>query len=294
MTITPTTPGLRRLRAGEVAAVQRLLECGFGAASMPQHSGRPSVEAVLANQYLLAALDRGEYHRFYAWPDGEPVGLLYSGTNGTIVPAGDPTAGRPLAEAAEREPWRVLVGEARIGASMLEAYPRGFFRRPPTAREQRFMLARQVPPGMADMEGFRLATPDDLERLTDFACRLHVEDLMGPPISRTGRGAVRDRMLESVVQGQAYVVERRGRVVAKVDLSLRSRRRGAQIAGVFVDRAWRCRGIAGAAVAALTALQLAEGLPGVTLHVRAGNAPAIAAYRRAGYRDAGAWLLALR
>nr|MBA2579026.1 GNAT family N-acetyltransferase [Euzebyaceae bacterium] len=39
---------------------------------------------------------------------------------------------------------------------------------------------------------------------------------------------------------------------------------------------------------------LADGFPVVTLHVRSDNAPAIAAYTRAGYTDQGAWLLALR
>jgi ribosomal protein S18 acetylase RimI-like enzyme len=39
---------------------------------------------------------------------------------------------------------------------------------------------------------------------------------------------------------------------------------------------------------------LGQGLAGVTLHVRSDNGSAIAAYRRAGYVDRGAWLLAIR
>jgi hypothetical protein len=291
--MTPTSPGLRRLGRDEVDAVVSLLESGLGAAGSPGAHGDRRLEAVLSNQYLLAALDRGEYRRFHVWPEREPVGLLYAGINGTIVPAGDPAAGPALAEAAETEPWRVLVGEARIGLSLLAAYPKGLFRRSPAAREQRFMLAHQPVAG-TQVEGFRRALPADVDRLTDFACRLHVEDLMGPPISRTGRSAVRDRMLESVQQGQTYVVERRGQVIAKLDLSLRSPLRGAQIAGVFVDQGWRGQGVASGAVAALTTLLLSQGFPGVTLHVRADNRPAIAAYARAGFHDAGAWALALR
>ena len=39
------------------------------------------------------------------------------------------------------------------------------------------------------------------------------------------------------------VVERDGRPVAKIDAALRSARWGAQIAGVYVDPAWRGRGL---------------------------------------------------
>ncbi|MDP9406059.1 MAG: GNAT family N-acetyltransferase, partial [Actinomycetota bacterium] len=142
--------------------------------------------------------------------------------------------------------------------------------------------------------GYRRATARDVDALTEHACRLHVEDRMGPPIARSNRPAVRARMSDSIVRGLTFVVERNGVAVAKLDLSLRSRRRGAQIAGVYVMPAYRGQGIAGGAVATLARELLAEGLPGVTLHVRADNAAAIAAYRRAGLTDRGPWTLALR
>jgi predicted GNAT family acetyltransferase len=90
------------------------------------------------------------------------------------------------------------------------------------------------------------------------------------------------------------VVERGGRVVAKVDVSLYSRRRGAQLAGVYVDAQHRGQGIASTAVATICDELLIDGVPGVSLHVRADNATAISAYRRAGMVDMGPWLLALR
>jgi predicted GNAT family acetyltransferase len=79
-----------------------------------------------------------------------------------------------------------------------------------------------------------------------------------------------------------------------VDLSIRSLRRGAQIAGVYVDRPHRGGGIGGALVASVTRGLLDAGVPGATLHVRADNLPALQAYQRAGYTDHGAWVLALR
>lgn len=117
---------------------------------------------------------------------------------------------------------------------------------------------------------------------------------MGPPIPRSSRSAVRSRVLDTVSGGDAWVVERGGEIVAKIDLSLRSRQRGAQIAGVYVDAGSRGQGVGGGTVRTLARRQLDDGLPAVTLHVRADNVPAMRAYRRAGFVDCGAWRLALR
>ncbi|MDQ3972877.1 MAG: GNAT family N-acetyltransferase, partial [Actinomycetota bacterium] len=219
---------------------------------------------------------------------------LYSAPTGTLVAAGDPAAGPALAQAAERSGWRVLIGDAAICDSLLEAYPRSFIRRRPAVREQRFMAAVPEAVGDEPVEGFRSARVADVDRLTEFACRLHVEDEMGPPVSRSSRPAVRSRMLETVSRGHAWVVERDGQVVAKIDLSLHSRRRGAQIAGVYVEAAWRGVGVGQGAVRTLTRRLFEDGLPAVTLHVRADNVAAIRAYRRASFVDRGAWRLALR
>lgn len=287
MTATPAQARATRLNRAGTPHVVGLLERDFGRAEPGQWA--------FTNHYLLDALDRGEFDRFIVWPTHDPVAVLYFGATGTLVPAGDPAAAVALAETADQTGWRVLIGDLPITQALLDSASRVLFWRKVSAREQRFMAATRAsvpdhdPPG-----GFRLAVPSDLERLTDFACQLHVEDRMGPPISRSGRGAVRSRMAESVAQSATWVVEREGAVVAKVDLSMRSRRRGAQLAGVYVAVEWRGRGIATGAVRALTRQLLDDGHPVVSLHVRADNAPAIAAYRRAGFKDERPWLLALR
>lgn len=292
MTATPARDRLRRLEAGGVAQVIALLENDFGRAPPGDTTGS------LVHQYLLDALDRGERDRFFVWPTAHPDGLLFAGPTGTLVPAGRPEAGEPLAEAGERLGWRVLVGDAAIGGALIAASSRSLFRRRINAREQRFMAVEARAPelgsGPPTPAGFRPARRSDLEVLVDFACRLHVEDRMGPPIPRSARSSVRARMLDSIARGTTYVVERRGRPVAKVDLSLRSVRRGGQIAGVYVERDARDSGIAASLVSAVIRLLLAEGLPSVSLHVRSDNTPAITAYTRAGLTDRAAWVLALR
>lgn len=253
----------------------------------------PTDPTTLSHQQLLDALDRGEHDRFWVWPADRPLGVLYVAHGGTLVPAGAPEAGPPLAGAAEQAGWRVILGDAGICRELLEAMGPSAFRRRTTVREQRFMIAVEAPETPPPL-GLRRATREDTEALTDFACQLHVEDRMGPPVPRSGRNTVRSRVLDGVTSGRTWVVERRGKPVAKIDVSLHSRRRGAQLSGIYVDDSWRGRGLARQAVGALTASLLAEGLPGVTLHVRADNTPALAAYERAGFEDAMAWLLALR
>ena len=286
MTAAAAAPPAARLSDDMFAEVVDLLENDFGR--------RPRRHGVLANQVLLDALDRGEQNRFLIWPRVSPRAVLYMSEIGTLVPAGDPDAGPAFAAVAERAGWRVLVGDGPLSESLLDAYPRGLFRRRPAGREQRFMVASALPSEVARPVGYRRATYDDVPMLTEFACELHVEDLMGPPLARSTRPAVRARMADSVSRGHTFVVERDRTVVAKFDLSLYSRARGAQIAGVYVHPDHRGRGITSAAIAAMAADVLGQGLPGITLHVRADNAPAMAAYRRAGFADWGPWTLAIR
>jgi uncharacterized protein len=287
VTAPPASPQTQPLRRSMVDRVVESLEHDFGRRD-------PGI-GMLANQHLLDALDRGHVDRFAIWPGDDPVGVLYAGASGTVAAAGLPVAGRALAEAGERMGWRVLIGPESLIQPLLEATPRGFFRRRADDRQQRFMVCRPetlvpAPPP----PGFRRATLADVDVLTEFACNLHVEDKMGPPVNRSARSAVRSRMEQSVDRAATWVVVRDGHVVAKVDVSLRSRRRGAQIAGVYVAEPYRGRGIAGDAVRALAADLIADGLAGVTLHVRADNRPGIAAYLRAGFADHGPLTLALR
>jgi ribosomal protein S18 acetylase RimI-like enzyme len=287
MTATPARAKAARLALVDVPHVTALLERDFG----HRQAGGWAYE----HHYLLDALDQGQHNRFVIWPDDDPVAVLYFSPTGTLVPAGDPAAATAFADASNPTSWRILIGDLEISQAVLDLAARSLFRRRVSAREQRLMTATvsSVPDGDIP-DGFRLANSSDLDRLTDFACQLHVVDQMGTPILRAARGAVRARVAESVAQAATWVVDRGGVPVAKVDLSLRSWRRGAQLAGVFVESAWRNRGIGGSTVRALARELLDAGFPVVSLHVRADNVPAIAAYRRAGFIDQRPWLLALR
>lgn len=276
-----------RLERAGVARLMHLLEDDFGRASRPG-------EGASVNQFLLDALDRGEHRAMAVWPPEAPVGVCYVGSGGLVVPAGLARAAQPLAASVRTSGWRVLVGDLTLGDAIVEQTSAGLFRRRPYAREQRLMTFESAADRVPVCRGLRRAAMGDLDRLTDFACGLHVEDQMGPALSRSGRSAVRQRVASSIQRNASWVIELDGSVVAKFDVSIESRRRGAQLAGVFVERRWRGHGLARRGIADLSARLLRAGMPYVTLHVRADNAPAIRAYEAAGYVQRRRWLLALR
>jgi ribosomal protein S18 acetylase RimI-like enzyme len=281
-------PQAVRLPRDGIARLAQRLEHDFGQVDLP-------MEGVVAHQFLLDALDRGEHRAMTVWPTAEePQGVCYVGAGGLIVPGGVPGSASPLAAAVRSSGWRVLVGDLEIGRAIVEDAGAGLFRRRPYAREQRLMVADRRSPAPSNGGGLRRASSSDLDVLTDFACGLHVEDQMGPPLSRGGRSSVRQRVSAGIRRGTSWVVEAEGRVVAKIDVSIESHRRGAQLAGVYVEAAWRGRGVARRGIAALTSRLLDAGMPFVTLHVRADNTPAIHAYEAAGFAQRRRWLLALR
>ncbi len=285
MTATPTRPRVAAVDERSAGLVEAFL-------TTPADGG-DAVDATLAHQQLLDALDRREHRRLMAWPAGAPRAVAHLSASGTLSVAGDAAAGPAIAEHVAASGWRVLLGDAALGDAILDTASRGLLRRRPRAREQRLMVVRE-PADLAPPVGLRLAVPADRAAVTDLASRLHVEDRMGPPLSRAAREGVSERMRDSIARGATWVVDR-GSVVAKVDVSLASSRRGAQIAGVYVEEAYRGGGLATRAVATVARdLVTRWGLPGVTLHVRADNEAGRRAYARAGFIDRGAWTLALR
>ena len=293
MTLTPSRSRVVRLEAADVDRIAEVLERGFDGSDAQASDER----AADAHMVLLDALDRGQHRRFLVWPDpSSPQAVLYAASSGTLVPAGAPDGAPALTPAAERLGWRVLVGDMPLGSALVAELPSGLFSRRVRAREQRLMGARRGAdvPSSTHADAVRLAARDDLDALVAFACNLHVEDEMGPPISKAARVAVRSRLRDSVSRDATYVLDLGDGPLAKADLSLHSQRRGAQIAGVYVDERARNRGLGTALVAEVLRRLFAEGAPAATLHVRADNAPAIAAYERAGLIDLGPWMLALR
>lgn len=211
-----------------------------------------------------------------------------------VVPCGDAEAIAAAGSPSRR--WRLLVGDVAAGDAVLAAtssdpslivHDQRFF----TLDHDRVPTEQELPD-----PGLRRAEEADLGRLAELAVRLHVDDRFGPHPGRSGYRGYRQRLETTVRQGLVYCVGPIGEPILKLERSVSSRRWGVQLAGIVVDPSVRGEGLGRAAVAAAVRSALLEGPSDrlVSLHVRADNEPALAAYRAAGFVDREAWRLAVR
>jgi ribosomal protein S18 acetylase RimI-like enzyme len=211
-----------------------------------------------------------------------------------VVPCGDAEAIERAGTPSKR--WRLLVGDLAAGDALLArtALDPGLI-----VHDQRFFtVERDRVPDEAELPdpGLRRAETADIPRLAELAVQLHVDDRFGPNPGRVGLRGYRQRLESTVPQGLVYCVGPLGAPVFKLERSVSSHRWGVQLAGIVAAPESRRAGLGRAAVAAAVRAALREGTRDrvVTLHVRADNAPAHAAYRAAGFVDREAWRLAVR
>lgn len=146
-----------------------------------------------------------------------------------------------------------------------------------------------VPPDAA----VHRATADDLAAVLPASVAMFTEEVGYSPVSGDGGASYRRRVAELLREGRTFV--RRapdGRVVFKADLGAVSAA-VAQVHGVWVDPAYRGRGLAAPAMAAVLAGALRENAPVVSLYVNEYNARAVAAYRRVGFEQVGTFATVL-
>jgi ribosomal protein S18 acetylase RimI-like enzyme len=211
-----------------------------------------------------------------------------------LVPCGDAEAIGKAGSPSKR--WRLMVGDVAAGDAILgrTADDPGLI-----VHDQRFFTVDrdQVPDEAAVPDpGLRRAEAADIDRLAELAVQLHVDDRFGPHPGRTGLRGYRQRLESTVPQGLVYCVGPVGEPVLKLERSVSSHRWGVQLAGIVAAPEVRGEGLGRAAVAAAVREALREGGRDriVSLHVRADNVGAHAAYRAAGFVDREAWRLAVR
>ncbi len=167
---------------------------------------------------------------------------------------------------------------------------RAFLKILPAARPalvQRYRLDRLepivrmsvVPAAFRPPAGVPLGEPFGLEHGAELA-RLYT----GWPEAAFGIGRLHRRY-------RYWGIREAGELVAVAEHVLRSPERDlAIVQGIYIVPCCRGRGLAQAVTAGLTAQLFSEGARDVVLDVRAGNAPAIAAYARLGYQRWGEFL----
>ncbi|WP_121162572.1 GNAT family N-acetyltransferase [Micromonospora pisi] len=148
------------------------------------------------------------------------------------------------------------------------------------------LLATGATPAIAPDPHVRPVRPGEVDLLFPAAVAMYTEEVGVSPLAEDGGRSYRRRVADLVRSRRAYARVVDGQVVFKAELAVVTRRT-AQIQGVWVAPAWRGRGIAAAAMAAVVSDALTRVAPTVSLYVNDYNVPARRVYERCGFRPVG-------
>ena len=156
---------------------------------------------------------------------------------------------------------------------------------------QPLLVADREPPIAVD-QNVRLVQPNEVDQLFPAAVAMYTEEVgVSPLLEDAGRG-YRRRIAEVVRARRAYARFLGKRVIFKAELAIVTRRT-VQVQGVWVDPEFRGRGLAAAAMAAVTRDALRRVAPTVSLYVNDYNTAARRVYARCGFVSAGTFATVL-
>ncbi|OLT47868.1 GNAT family N-acetyltransferase [Saccharomonospora sp. CUA-673] len=215
-------------------------------------------------------------------------GLCFSGPN--LMPlCGDPQAIRSFADRALR---RARVCSSVVGPSeqVLGLWEElsGEWGPAREVRAEQPLMALDRQPDVLPDRFVRPVRPDELERYLPAAIAMFTEEVGVDPCAGDGGAGYRARVAELISSGRAFARFEDGEVVFKAEIGALSQRVG-QIQGVWVHPDRRGEGLAAAGTSAV-ASRLVGGMGRVaSLYVNSFNTPALAAYRRIGFRQVGSF-----
>jgi hypothetical protein len=157
---------------------------------------------------------------------------------------------------------------------------------PRDLRAQQPLLAIDGRPAVPAEPRVRPVRTAELETLLPAAIAMFTEEVGVSPLRSDGGAGYRARVAELVRAGQSLAWIENGRVIFKAEIGAVSRT-ACQIQGVWVEPAFRGRGIGAAGTAAVVEYARTAIAPVVSLYVNDFNAPARAAYARVGFREVG-------
>ncbi|WP_326646992.1 DUF4081 domain-containing protein [Streptosporangium sp. NBC_01755] len=225
-------------------------------------------------------------------PRGGLTSLCYAGANLVPVNAGT-DAVHAFAERARKQGRRCssIVGPAdavEVLWERLEPYWGG-------ARAIRWaqplMVTAEPSPLPADPL-VRRVRPDEFDVLLPACVAMFTEEVGVSPELGDGGALYRSRVAELIRIGRSYARIEGGRVVFKAEIGAVTPH-ACQIQGVWVHPDLRGRGHAVSGMAAVVKHALDYFAPLVSLYVNDYNAPARAAYRRAGFVEVGTFMSVL-
>jgi GNAT superfamily N-acetyltransferase len=259
----------------------------------PQVQSRPldPVDAGAAIELARAAGAHGVYvWNALAQHEGETaalhgraglLGLCWFGARGNLILLErEPLEPRAVAAAVLRAgwPWRIALGPAPAVAALARAA----VATPLVHRDQVYYGASPGTIGPVPDRGVRAPVAQDQERLMQATLELNQSDLNVDP-RRVDRRWLADTVRGRIDDGSARVIGPVGQIRSKLDIGSDGPA-GIVVEGVFTFASARGQGLASALVATVARAATA---PFVCLHVGADNAPARAAYARAGLEECG-------
>ncbi|MFI6450936.1 GNAT family N-acetyltransferase [Streptosporangium amethystogenes] len=225
-------------------------------------------------------------------PRGGLTSLCYAGANLVPVNAGT-DAVYAFAERARKQGRRCssIVGPADAVEVLWERLEPHWGAARAIRWAQPLMVATEPSPLPADPL-VRRVRPDEFDILLPACVAMFTEEVGVSPELGDGGALYRSRVAELIRIGRSYARIEGGRVVFKAEIGAVTPH-ACQIQGVWVHPDLRGRGHAVSGMAAVVKHALDYFAPVVSLYVNDYNAPARAAYRRAGFVEVGTFMSVL-
>jgi uncharacterized protein len=225
-------------------------------------------------------------------PGGSLESLCYSGAN--LVPvAATPDAVAAFADRALRQGRRCssVVGPAEQ-VQGLWALLRPQWGPAREVRPVQPVMVISGPPRVAPDPLVRRVRMDEFDVLWPACVAMFTEEVGVSPTAGDGGASYRARLEALIRAGRAFARIEGGRVIFKAEIGAVTPQ-ACQVQGVWVQPECRGQGLAAPGMAAVAVEAARSFAPLVSLYVNDYNAPARAAYRRAGFTDTGRFMSVL-
>ncbi len=282
------------LRVRQRSEPARLLDDRDRSAALAICDADPVANVFVASRIRRLGLDPGRLGA-QMWGfsgNGQLTSLCYAGANLVPVEA-SPASVLAFAERALRQGRRCssLVGPSAVVAA-LWGHLRPHWGPARDVRAAQPLMAIDGPPRVAPDPAVRQVRLDEVDVLMPACIAMFTEEVGVSPLAGDGGAAYRARVSELVRLGRAFARIDDGQVVFKAEVGAATPQ-ACQVQGVWVRPQFRGRGLAAPGMAAVVNEARRAISPVVSLYVNDFNAPARAAYRRAGFTEVGEFMSVL-
>ncbi|MFH8566442.1 GNAT family N-acetyltransferase [Streptomyces sp. NPDC017988] len=274
----------------------RVLEPSDLDAAMAVLDREPVTNAFVTARVQVAGLDPWRLGgEMWGWYEGGMLeSLCYAGAN--LVPiCATPRAVRGFADRARRAGRRCssIVGPATATAQLWRLLEPSWGPAREVRARQPLMVTDRLPDDVAPDPYVRRVRKDEMDTIMPACVAMFTEEVGVSPMSGDGGLLYQARVAELVGSGRSFArLDDEGKVVFKAEIGAATAR-ACQVQGVWVAPEYRGRGLAAPGMAAVLRYALADIAPVVSLYVNDFNTAARAAYRRVGFREAGAFMSVL-